>query len=52
MSSSAPVQADRTGDSINALNKDIGEFLGTKGVTGEEFEPDHRQPGQRAARPI
>ena len=34
---SAPVQADRTGDSIVALNKDIGEFLKSKGVNGEEF---------------
>jgi predicted Zn-dependent peptidase len=35
---SAPVQADRTGDSIKALNEQIGGFLGTKGVTGEELE--------------
>ena len=34
---SAPVQADRTGDSIVALNKDIAEFLTAKGVTSEEF---------------
>ena len=34
---SAPVQADRTGDSIVALNSQIGGFLGTKGVTGEEL---------------
>jgi zinc protease len=34
---SAPVQADRTGDSIVALNKDIAEFLKSKGVTAEEF---------------
>jgi zinc protease len=33
----APVQADRTGDSIKELNKDIREFLGTKGVTAEEL---------------
>jgi len=34
---SAPVQADRTGDSIRALNSQIGGFLGTKGVTDEEL---------------
>ena len=34
---SAPVQADRTADSIKALNAQIGGFLGTKGVTGEEL---------------
>jgi predicted Zn-dependent peptidase len=34
---SAPVQADRTGDSIAALNQQIGEFLGAKGVTGDEL---------------
>jgi len=28
---SAPVQADRTGDSLAALNADIGDFLSTKG---------------------
>jgi len=33
----APVQADRTGDSIKALNVDIGAFLGPKGVTQEEL---------------
>ena len=33
----APVQADRTGDSIVALNQQIGGFLGTKGVTQEEL---------------
>ena len=33
----APVQADRTGDSIKALNAQIGGFLGTKGVTEEEL---------------
>jgi len=33
----APVQADRTGDSIKALNVDIGAFLGKKGVTPEEL---------------
>ena len=33
----APVQADRTGDSIVALNQQIGGFLGTKGVTPEEL---------------
>ena len=33
----APVQADRTGDSLKALNDDIGEYLGTKGITEEEL---------------
>ena len=35
---SAPVQADRTGDSIVALNEQIAGFLGDKGVTEEEQE--------------
>jgi len=35
---SAPVQSDRTGDSIKALRQDIREFLTTKGVTDEEFQ--------------
>ncbi len=35
---SAPVQADRTGDSLAALNGDIGDFLGAKGVTAEELD--------------
>ncbi len=35
---SAPVQADRTGDSIRALRKDIRDFLGAKGVTDVERE--------------
>jgi predicted Zn-dependent peptidase len=33
---SAGVQADRTGDSLAAINQDINEFLTTKGVTAEE----------------
>jgi zinc protease len=33
---SAPVQADRTGDALGAMNADIREFLTTKGVTQEE----------------
>jgi zinc protease len=33
---SAPVQADRTGDSLLELNRQINEFLTTKGVTQEE----------------
>ncbi len=33
----APVQADRTGDSLKALNDDISEFLTTKGITEEEL---------------
>ena len=35
---SAPVQADRTADSIVELRKDIRAFLGNKGVTSEELE--------------
>ncbi|MEO7787898.1 MAG: pitrilysin family protein [Sphingomicrobium sp.] len=35
---SAPVQADRTGESIAALSSDIGDFLGSKGVTPEELD--------------
>ncbi len=34
---SAPVQADRTADSIAALRADIRDFLTTKGVTDEEL---------------
>ena len=34
---SAPVQADRTGDSIRELSKDVRAFLGKKGVTEEEL---------------
>jgi predicted Zn-dependent peptidase len=34
---SAPVQADRTGDSIKALGEQISLFLGKKGVTSEEL---------------
>jgi predicted Zn-dependent peptidase len=34
---SAPVQADRTADSIQALRQDIRDFLSTKGVTDEEL---------------
>jgi zinc protease len=33
----APVQADRTGDSITALNQQIADLLGSKGVTDEEL---------------
>jgi predicted Zn-dependent peptidase len=33
---SAPVQADRTGDALAELNRQISEFLTTKGVTQEE----------------
>jgi predicted Zn-dependent peptidase len=35
---SAPVQADRTGDSIAALQKDVREFLTTNGMTQQEFD--------------
>jgi len=34
---SAPVQADRTGDSLIELNKQITDFVTTKGVTPEEL---------------
>ncbi len=34
----APVQADRTGDSIKELQSDLKSFLGAKGVTKEELE--------------
>ncbi|HEV7314270.1 pitrilysin family protein [Sphingopyxis sp.] len=34
----APVQADRTGDSIKELRSDLKGFLGDKGVTKEELE--------------
>jgi predicted Zn-dependent peptidase len=35
---SAPVQADRTGDSIAALQQQIGDFLTTNGMTQQEFD--------------
>jgi predicted Zn-dependent peptidase len=34
---SAPVQADKTGEALAAMNADINEFLTTKGVTDEEL---------------
>jgi len=34
----APVQADRTGDSIKEFRSDLTAFLGDKGVTAEELE--------------
>ncbi|MET0137700.1 MAG: pitrilysin family protein [Sphingobium sp.] len=34
---SAPVQADKTGPTIAAIRQDMIQFLGAKGVTGEEF---------------
>ncbi|WP_120717456.1 M16 family metallopeptidase [Tsuneonella amylolytica] len=34
----APVQADRTGDSIVELRKDLASYTGGKGVTKEELE--------------
>ena len=34
---SAPVQADRTGDSLLELNRQITDFLTSKGVTQEEL---------------
>jgi predicted Zn-dependent peptidase len=35
---SAPVQADRTGDSIKEFQSDLKAFLGDKGVTAEELQ--------------
>jgi predicted Zn-dependent peptidase len=35
---SAPVQADRTGDSLAELNKQLNDFLTSKGVTTEELK--------------
>ena len=35
---SAPVQADRTGDSIAALNEQFSGFFGAKGVNAEELD--------------
>jgi zinc protease len=35
---SAPVQSDRTADSIAALDAQFGSFLGTKGITAEELQ--------------
>jgi len=48
---SAPVQADRTGDALAALNADIAKFLTTNGVTQEERDRTvansvNRLPGQ------
>jgi len=48
---SAPVQADRTGDALAALNQDMAEFLTSKGVTQEERDRTvannvQRLPGQ------
>jgi zinc protease len=34
---SAPVQADKTGEALAELNKQMNEFLTTKGVTAEEL---------------
>ena len=34
----APVQADKTGDSIKALQGDVKAFLTTNGVTNDEFD--------------
>jgi zinc protease len=34
---SAPVQADKTGDSIKAIQQQVKDFLTTRGVTGEEL---------------
>ncbi|WP_109809096.1 M16 family metallopeptidase [Sphingosinithalassobacter portus] len=34
----APVQADKTGESIASLQQDVTSFLSTKGITPEEFD--------------
>ena len=34
---SAPVQADKTGPAIAAMKQDVADFLGSKGVTPDEF---------------
>jgi len=34
---SAPVQADKTGESIKAIQQQVGDFLSTKGVTDAEL---------------
>ena len=34
----APVQADRTGDSIAEIRKDLSAFLGPKGITPDELQ--------------
>ena len=34
---SAPVQADKTGESIKAIQQQVGDFLATKGVTDAEL---------------
>jgi predicted Zn-dependent peptidase len=33
----APVQADKTADALVALNADLADFLGSKGITSEEL---------------
>ena len=35
---SAPVQADKTGESITALRSQLSDFLGPKGVTADELQ--------------
>ncbi len=34
----APVQADRTGDSIKAIQAQLGDFMGAKGITDAELK--------------
>ncbi len=46
----APVQTDKTGDSIAAALGDINAFLTGKGVTADELQPGGQQPGAVAAR--
>ena len=48
----APVQADRTGDSLAELTRRSAEFLTTKGMTDEELKRYGRQQRQPAARPV
>ncbi|HEY0044232.1 MAG TPA: insulinase family protein, partial [Allosphingosinicella sp.] len=48
---SAPVQADKTGEALAALNSNVADFLSTKGVTAAEIETNvasavNELPGQ------
>ena len=47
---SAPVQADRTGDSLAELNRQIVNFVTTKGVTRRGARAGDRQEYQPASR--
>ena len=49
---SAPVQADRTGDAIAALDAQFGGFLGAQGRHARRAGAGHRQQHQRASRAV